>query len=181
MSITSGNYLARASGACVLGESANKGTPYLELYFKVREGPHAGVLVRWTGYFTENTNERTLQSLYLMGWTGEDVSEFADTCLHGLDANDVEIVVELEEYEKDGEIRHAARVRWVNRPGGFLNVENAMKTDAARSFGERMRGLALKMKEKHASPAKEKGSDSFDFGANATTGTGPTSNLPKSF
>lgn len=164
MALANGTYRAKASGACVLGTSANKGTPFLELYFKVIDGPALGQLVRWTGYFTENTNERTIQSLLTMGWQGEDPSEFEDGQLHGLDANEVSIVVENEEYEKDGEVRTSPRVQWVNRPGGYLNVENAMNTEAAKGFGARMRGLVLSMRAK--TPTKGTGTD-FPYGANA--------------
>lgn len=178
--IENGTYRARASGACVLGTSANKGTPFLELYLKVIEGEHKGALVRWTGYFTENTNERTIQSLLFMGWQGEDPSEFADGELHGLDANEVDIVVEIEEYENaEGELRHSPRVQWVNRPGGYLNVENAMNTEAAKSFGERMRGLVIGMRAKTpVANAKGTGTD-FPHGANAPAGEGAPK--PKAF
>lgn len=163
--ITNGTYRARATGACVLGTSANKGTPYLELYFKVSEGDHKNTLVRWTGYFTENTNERTIQSLLLMGWQGEDPSEFADGKLHGLDSKDVDIVVEIEEYEDaEGNPKKSPRVQWVNSPGGYLNTDNAMNTDAAKSFGERMRGLVVAMREK--TPGAKAAAD-FPHGANA--------------
>ncbi len=170
--ITAGTYRAKASGACVLGASANKGTPFLELYFKVIEGEHVGSLVRWTGYFTENTNERTIQSLLLMGWQGEDPSEFSDGQLHGLDSSEVDIVVELEEYEKDGETRHSPRVQWVNRPGGYLNVENAMKTEAAKDFGARMRGLVMSMRAKTPVSKNTGTGASFDHGASAPANAG---------
>lgn len=163
--ITAGTYRARATGACVLGESANKNTPFLEFYLKVAEGDHKGAIVRWTGYFTENTSERTIQALILCGWQGEDPSEFEDGTLHGLDANEVDIVVEIEEYEKDGEIKHAPRVQWINRPGGYLNVENAMKTEAAKSFGARFRGLVMAVREK--TPAVKGTGTDFPHGANA--------------
>jgi len=165
MGIKAGTYRAKASGACVLGKSANKGTDYLEFYFKVIDGEHAGQLVRWTGYFTENTSERTIQSLLFAGWVGEDLSEFADGALHGLDSNEVDIVVEIEEYEKDGETKHSPRVQWVNRPGGYLNVENAMNTEAAKSFGENLRGLVMAMRTK-TPVGKGTGTD-FPHGANA--------------
>ncbi len=176
MSIQQGTYRAKASGQCVLGTSANKGTPYLELYFKIIEGENKGGLVRWTGYFTENTNERTIQSMLLMGWQGEDPSEFADGALHGLDANEVDIVVEIEEYENaEGETRHSPRVQWVNRPGGYLNVENAMNSDAAKGFGARMRGLVLQMRDKVKAP---KGAADFPHGANDPANAAPK---PKAF
>lgn len=170
--ITNGTYRARATGACVLGTSANKGTPFLEFYLKVLEGEHAGALVRWTGYFTENTSERTIQALLLCGWQGEDPSEFEDGTLHGLDANEVDIVVEIEEYEnKEGETKHAARVQWINRPGGYLNVENAMNNEAAKSFGERMRGLVVAMKAK--TPTGKGSGTEFPHGANAKSAPAP--------
>jgi hypothetical protein len=164
MAITNGMYRARACGECVLGTSKNKGTPFLELYFMIVDGDNKGGRVRWQGYFSENTNERSIQSLQICGWNGDDLSEFADGALHGLDRNEVEIVVELEEYQdKEGNTKKSPRVQWVNRAGGFLNKDAAMNDDAARSFGERMRGLVIKSREKN--PIKS--DDSFKFGANA--------------
>ena len=173
--IANGTYRARATGACVLGTSAQKGTPFIEFYFKVSEGDQAGSMVKWTGYFTENTNERTVAALLLCGWQGEDPSDFADGELHGLDSNDVDIVVEIEEYEKEGETKRSAKVQWVNRPGGYLNVANAMKTDAAKSFGDRMRGLVIAMRSKTpASPV----ADDFPHGAHDPRPDAPIASSP---
>lgn len=151
--ITAGTYKARVEGECVLGSSKNKGTPFLEFYLVITDGENKGGRARWTGYFSENTNERTIQSLQICGWQGDDVSEFADGGLHGLDANDVEIVVELEEYEnEEGEKRTSPRVAWINRAGGYLNKAAAMNADAAKAFGAQMRGLVLKSKAKNPQP-----------------------------
>ena len=153
MAITDGTYSAKATGECVLGESNDKGTPFLEVNFKILNGPNQGGTVRWTGYFTENTSERTIQSLQYCGWEGDDLSEFADGKLHGIDRNEVSIEVKLESYKnKDGEDRTAPRVSWVNRAGGFLNKEAAMNEGAAAAFGARMRGLVHKTKEKNPQP-----------------------------
>lgn len=168
-----GRYKAKACGDVVLGTSAKKGTPFIELYFEIQEGENKGGKVRWTSYFGDNSSERTIESLQHCGWSGDDVGEFADGQLHGLDANDVEIVTELEEYEKEGEKKVAPRVKWVNKIGGYLNVQNAMAPEAAASFGEKMKGLVLKMKQKKGDPAA---ADDFPHGANApeekATGTG---------
>lgn len=166
--ITNGTYRAQASGTCVLGTSNNKGTPFIELYFMILDGENKGGQVRWTSYFTEKTNERTIQSLQAMGWEGEDIGEFEDGGLHGLDTNPVDIVVALEEYEdKNGEPRTAPRVQWVNRAGGYLNTDAAMNKEAAQSFGDRMRGLVLAMKSRQPAKPPQKADDSFAFGANA--------------
>lgn len=151
--ISAGTYRARVTGECVLGESKQKSTPFIEFYLTIIEGDSKGSRARWTGYFTENTNERSIQSLQTCGWQGDDLSEFSDGGLHGLDANEVEIVVELEEYvDKEGNPKTAPRVAWINRPGGFLNVDAAMAKDKAAAFGDRMRGLVLKTKEKNPPP-----------------------------
>ena len=147
--ITAGTYKARVQGECVLGTSKSKGTPFIEFYLTILEGEHKGSRARWTGYFTENTNERTIQSLQICGWAGDDVSDFTDGMLHGLDSNEVEIVVEVEEYENaEGETKTSAKVAWINRAGGFLNKAAAMNEGAAKAFGAKMRGLVLKAKEK---------------------------------
>lgn len=171
MAITAGTYKARVSGECVLGTSKNKGTPFIEFYLQILDGDNKGGLVRWTGYFTEATNERSIRALQICGWQGDDLGEFADGALHGLDANEVSIVVEIETYQDrdSGEDRHRPRVAWINRPGGFLNTEAAMNDDAAKAFGDRMRGLVMSVKAKH--PVKD-GTD-FSFGANAKEPAAP--------
>ncbi len=169
--ISVGKFKARATGNVVLGESAKKGTPFIELYFRVVDGDAAGEEVRWTGYFSDKTKERTIESLQFCGWAGDDLSEFADGELHGLDASDVQITIEHEEYTTDsGEQRRSPRVAWVNKLGGYLNVQSAMKKDAAAAFAERMRGIVLKMRDKNLG----KGDDSFPHGENVPkqTGTG---------
>lgn len=161
-----GRYKARAIAPVNLGTSKEKGTPFVECYFEITDGENKGGRARWTAYFTEKSAERTIESLQIAGWGGDDVGEFADGELHGLDANEVEIVVELEEYEKDGEKRVTPRVQWVNRLGGYLNVQNAMTKEAAASFGDRMKGLVLKVREKSGSKPAGDGTD-FNYGANA--------------
>jgi hypothetical protein len=191
MAVTTGTYRAKACGEVVLGTSSQKGTPFIELYFQITEGDNKGGKVRWTSYFSEKTNERSIESLQYCGWRGEDLSEFADGGLHGLDANEVEIVVELEEYqtkettEKPSETRVSPKVQWVNRAGGYLNLEAAMNPQAAESFGERMRGLVLAMRAKKPLAPVGSGTD-FAHGANVETppaanGVAPAATKPKAF
>lgn len=163
MAITEGKYKARAVGEVVLGNSAKKGTPFIECYFEIAEGENKGGKVRWTSYFSEKTAERTIEALQIAGWEGEELSDFSDGGLHGLDKNEVEIVVELEEYEVEGEKRTSPRVQWVNKLGGYLNVQNAMSAEQAESFSEKMKGLVLKVRSKK--PAQGDPTD-FPHGAN---------------
>lgn len=151
--ITNGTYRARVAGECVLGTSKTKGTPFIEFYLEILNGDNKGGKVRWTGYFTDATQERTISALQTCGWQGDELGEFADGALHGLDANEVDVVVELEEYTNDaGEKRTAPRVAWINRVSGVLNRASQMSPEAAAAFGDRMRGLVLKVKEKSPAP-----------------------------
>lgn len=176
MAITNGTYKARATGEVVLGSSSQKGTPFIELYFEITQGDNKGGKVRWTSYFSEKTSERSIESLQYCGWKGDDMSEFSDGGLHGLDKNEVEIVVEIEEYnDKEGNPRSSPKVQWVNRGGGgYLNTAQAMNTDAAQTFGERMRGLVLALRAKKP---QDTGTD-FAHGANAPVPNGTPEAAP---
>jgi hypothetical protein len=126
-----GRYAAKAlSGE--LGNSSNKGTPQVVVDFKITEYDFAGERIPWIGYFTPATEERTLESLRIMGWKGDDLDN-----LEGITDNEVELVVDHESYE--GKVR--ARVAFVNRAGGFQQ-KAPMNKDAAREFALRMRGKA---------------------------------------
>lgn len=166
MAITNGKYKARACGDVVLGESAQKGTPYIEFFVEITEGEQKGGKARFTGYFGPNSSERTLESLVFCGWPGDDVSEFVDHGLHGLDANEIEAVIEIEEWKDKGteEVRSAPRVQWINKLGGRVNVDNAMDPEKAASFGAKMKGLAQATRAKK--PVAGTGAD-FPHGANA--------------
>ncbi len=164
-----GTYKARGVAA-LLGNSSEKGTPQIDIQFRIVEGEFEGELIRWTGYFTEKTSERTIESLQICGWQGDDLSVFAqrdDGTIpppNGVDRNPVELVLEEEVYE--GKTR--VKVKWVNRPGGGreLNLENAMTRQSASSFAESMKGIihATRMKK-----AAAQGTNVTDFphGANA--------------
>ncbi len=153
--LTAGTYKARATKALLAQVGGNK-TPAMQVVFQVQdEGPHQGETIRWDGWLTDKTQDRTIESLGHCGWTGDDISVFAKdgAPLQGMDLNDVELVVEIEAYEKEGETKHAAKVAWVNRIGGRgLNVENAMPQAEALAFAQKMKGIVLKSRAK-AAPA----------------------------
>lgn len=165
--------LGRATGRVVIGESKQKGTPYIECYFNLARpvtGPDGREhdRVRWTGYFHDKKDkrgrsgaERVIESMQTCGWDGDDLSEFGDNELHGLDANEVELVCEFESYERDGETLQALRVQWINRPTAGVSLDNAMSADKLAVFAERMRGFSMKLQE------RQKADTSFNFGANA--------------
>lgn len=111
-----------------LGKSGDKECIAV-LFDYVDQNGEAGS-IQWWGYFTEKTWERTLDSLRYMGWQSDDLGN-----LDGLDANEVELVLDEEEY--DGKKR--LKVQWVNRLQA-LYIKDPMDAQERVSFAARMRG-----------------------------------------
>ena len=130
--IEAGRYKAKGVlGA--LGETS-KGAPQVAVLVEITEGEHAGTQLTWHGYFTQLTEEKTLEQLRVLGWSTDDLDD-----LKGIDANEVSIVVEHETDDK-GETR--AKVRWINRPGG-LAMKQVMDATAAKRFAASMKAKAI--------------------------------------
>ena len=130
----------------------NTGKDQIALLFKLLEGPDENRMIPWYGFFTEKTTERTLETLELCGWEGDDLSD-----LTGIDRNEVYLVIEHEQ-DQQGEVR--ARVRWVNGAGGIA-MQNRMDPAQAASFAQRMRGtvLARRQAKGQQAPAQQRGSN----------------------
>jgi len=168
------NCIVRARAVEAQLTEAKTGTPGIQIVFAVSDGDHKGQRVRWTGWMTDKTLDRTLESLEHCGWAGDDLGEFGDRELHGLDKKEVELVIEMEDYQGSDEKyvgKSFPRVQWVNRAGGAsLRVEQAMTKEKASAFGDKMRALVTKSRL-----ARTQGSGTdFAHGANAEkpTGTG---------
>lgn len=107
---------------------ASTGTPQVAVYFEfLDEGVGGGIT--WFGFLSEKALESTVRGLRNCGWEGDELAD-----LTGLDKNEVELVVEMEEY--NGQTR--PKVRWVNRAGGAA-VKNAMGEDEAKAFSANLR------------------------------------------
>lgn len=129
--LTAGTYNAIARGG-QLSESKNKGTPQVVVQFEVCDAEFAGQTITWTGFFTEKTEDRTLEALRIAGWRGDDITDLSD--LSREDVPVVQLVVEEETYE--GKVY--SRVRWVNKAGGGLNVK-PLDAKRAATFASRMK------------------------------------------
>lgn len=102
--------------------------------------------ITWFGYFTEDSADRTLDSMRHCGWAGDNLGE-----LDGLSANEVELVLDEEEY--NGKVR--TKVKWVNRPAR-LALKTQLNTNQAAAFAARMRGKVVANKQKYgAQPAAQ--------------------------
>lgn len=114
--------------------------------FVLLEGPNEGAHITWYGYFTDDTWERTVDSLRICGWGGADLDD-----LSGIEANEVRLVI-AHEPDLQGELR--ARVRWVNALGGIA-VKERMDAGAARAFSIEMKGRILARGAQQGQPRKQ--------------------------
>jgi hypothetical protein len=129
--IPNGSYTAKAkSGA--LGTTSG-GKEQVAVQFVVGDGEQAGETITWYGYFTEKSVDRTLESLRIAGWRGDDLADLSD--LSREDAPVVELVIAAEVYEG----KTNARVKWINRPGNGPALKKQLDAPAAQSFAEKMR------------------------------------------
>jgi hypothetical protein len=139
---------ARASGPLSWITSPEKGTPGVEVTFRLLEGPDKDATIRWVGWLSDSTVSRTQESLGLMGYDGD-----RDESIQG---NEVNLVIEDEEYpKKDGSTGRRPRVRWVNSlsGGGGFEPMSAAQISGAK---ERLKAAALAAKSKKpAAPAAE--------------------------
>lgn len=104
-----GKYLAKVSDYGV--KETKNGNPYIEVWFDV-EGQGS---VRWNGFLTEKTINKTMEQLAYCGLKG-DFSAIADGPIGGaLDRDQaVNITVEIQK-DKEGNPTKYTQVKWINR------------------------------------------------------------------
>lgn len=141
--LVKGNFKARAlTGA--LGYTSG-GKEQVAVQLEVLDEGFQGETITWYGYFSDGAVDRTLESLRLLGWEGDDLFD-----LKGLGDKEVRIVLDEDEYE--GKIQ--LKVKWINGPGG-LALKAPMNDGEARAFSQRMKGLVLSHKNKAPGAAKQ--------------------------
>ena len=130
--IEPGRHKARAR-SWALGK-ASTGTVQAAVAFSLADGQE----ITWYGPLSEKALEHTIKGLRACGWEGVDLSELAvPSC--GLDRNEVELVVQHEQYE--GELQ--ARVRWVNPVGGGVRMAAQLEGAELQAFAARIKGRIL--------------------------------------
>jgi hypothetical protein len=129
--IAKGTYRARPLDAA-LGKTST-GKEQIAIMFELCDD--SAQRIAWYGYFTEQTFERTVESLRHLGWQGDDLSVFGAGLPEDA-TQEVEIVIDHEQ-NQDGEWR--ARVRWINSGKGIA-VKERLDENQARAFGAGMRG-----------------------------------------
>jgi hypothetical protein len=138
-------YIARACGAATFAPSS-KGNQQIALPVEVTQGEYAGSTTTWIATFHDTPDkngvtgaERIIESLQLMGWQGDDLTELVDVTdeqIKALLPDEVQIVCEPDTY--DGKTN--LKVKWVNKVGAgrFAFKEPTGKADL-KSFAAQMK------------------------------------------
>lgn len=144
-----------------VGRTPNTGTQFVLVTFDLLnpDDKLSGESVSWQGWLTDKTSERTIQSLLYCGWDGEDWDTF-----EGIDRNKVELVVEHEEYEKDGQMRTAAKVAWVNQIGAgrVIQEEHRITGDNRKALAKALRAQTVSLRSKLKAESAAKGQQASD-------------------
>jgi hypothetical protein len=133
--------------------SAKNGTEQIAVTFQVidedadgKRGPLHGHRKVWYGFFTDNTTDRTLESLRHCGWGSDELSDIAnldENACRRLLPKVVQLVIENETYNG----RTVEKVRWVNSLEETRSaIKNKADDAAVKSLSARMRSRAAALR-----------------------------------
>lgn len=112
------------------GYSPEKGTEQVGMRVQILDGELEGQTYTWLGYFTEASEDRTLEQLRTAGWDGTDFLS-----LPGLGSTEFELQLEEETGQKDGTLYW--RPTFINRMG--VAMKNSMDAQQRAAFAARLR------------------------------------------
>ncbi len=124
-----------------------EGKPQILVNFEIIDGPYAQRVLPWWGSFNPKLPEgskakmtpmqRTIHSLRLCGWVGDDIMDVVNQEL----GNEVSIQVEHSQ-SQDGQYTNA-KVAWVNKPGGSgITISRPMTKDKLVRFSASVKSVA---------------------------------------
>jgi len=132
--------------ACQFGK-AGTGTQQVLVMFEILRGPCAGDKISWFGYFTDGTIQRTLESLRICGFTGEDLDKFCDQ----RPTNEVALVVGEEEYQGKARLK----VMWINDPNrAGIKMADPLRDGDLRKFSAQFKSKLKAMPAVKTTEAK---------------------------
>lgn len=138
--IAPGKY--QANVADYTADVSPNGKPYVKVWLNVENQGQ----VTWTGYLTEKTQERTIQSLTYMGFKGDDIGVLADGVLsQALDLTTPVNITVIHETDKNNPAKKYAKVQWVNRAGQTARVIDPVKNAQAKSQLSQFNGTLKKV------------------------------------
>lgn len=120
----------------------DNGTFSIAVLLQVSDGDvsgDGGKIITWYGYCTDNAIDNTIAALRLMGWTGNDLSDFESSEAITVDVllpSEVSFPINFEEYQG----KQVAKVGKICKASaGKVAVKNRIEGRAAKDFGARFR------------------------------------------
>ena len=148
-------YTARASAAPITFGEASTGNVQIAVEFQIEDHPEfAGETITWLGHFTDATSERTIESLQIAGWSGEDVSELAGVPGSQALSDVVSLACDVDTYGD----RSTLKVNWVNKPRSNFTFKQEAAPDQLRALGARLRATVKSVRASGGAARKPTGS-----------------------
>lgn len=136
-------YRARASSSAGFGMSS-KGNSQIAIDCEILADGFQGERIAWVGTFSPNTTDRTIESLQIMGWKGDDLAELDAGCdVARLMPDEFDLACDID-VDQDGVER--LRANWVNRPGGRFSFKSKLEGGELKSFAASMRDAVKNMR-----------------------------------
>ena len=173
--IAAGKHKARAvEGALV--EVGDKQTPAVSVIFEIIDGDAAGDRIKWDGWLTEKTADRTMESLRYCGWNTDMLDDLA-----GVTDNEVSLTIEPEVNERDG--KTYARVKWVNRVGGGASINDMQRVAgaSAKALAQRFAAAARGSRDAVKKPQAPQGGAGRSWESRAPSRGRPSQDEPSPF
>lgn len=151
--VEKGYYAARAAGTPITFGTSENGNTQIAVEFEIiLDEAYAGETITWVGHFTDKTAERTVESLQIAGWQGDDLSELADVPASQVLQAEVSLTIEGEA-DLDGNMR--PKVRWVNRPGGGkFKFKHELAGNDLKAFAAQMKATVKSVRAAGGAPRK---------------------------
>jgi hypothetical protein len=144
-----GYYTARASGTPITFGRSENGNTQIAVEFAIEDQDFAGETITWVGHFTDKTAARTIESLQIAGWQGDDVSELDDVPGSSALADVVSLTCDAEEYQGE----YKLKVQWVNRPrGGRFKFKEQISGSDLKAFGAQLRATVKSVRASGGAP-----------------------------
>lgn len=123
---------------------AGTGTDQIGVACRIIGGAHDGQMHTWYGFFTQDTVDRTLESLRCFGWHGTDITNLTRD---GFGTELAQGVFGEEEQPGTGAV--VTRLKWINSAG--VAMKDVLGTDDAKALARRVstyidRGKAAPMR-----------------------------------
>ena len=143
--IPEGKYKCRGVEGALVTVGQNNTEAVQVIVEITQDGPHKGDRLRWDGWLTDKTAQRTMESLRHLGWETDRLDD-----LRGLGTREAVAVIEHE--EKDG--KKYARVQWINSATGGARISEEQKVSSveAKAMADRFAAMARGTRAKSAGP-----------------------------